>query len=449
VESGFIRDNHLKIKLLNDAYQQAARAEDDVMQRPWGVNVEETPHGLHAIASSFIKLDRISLQTRAVRDVLAMDPLRARKLFELIQLPSVAPLQCNESRFFSLEPYYAALTVELQHGFSSREIGSGQRAAYVSSILKNIKSHWSLIPATQMLNTVSFSEYEYAEILESYAASIRALDADPQGFSILLAEPDLLFDAILKLISLLEKNGINSRPLLEASREYIVLNLNEPTCDGAQDPKGPAALPVAVLQFNEKFGAQLTRANLGPINASEITKEKRPRADNPPPSRWNSQVYSEFVVSLQRLTPPANLRDADTSESVRAFVAQTEDLLTKVTAWSNEGEPETEFFHQKAIIMEGLTERTIGTSLHTKVRDRFLDFLKQYTYEQINSIDWFFYVKELLAADVRTKDARDDLEALLNSQDPVLSNYARLQLLLQTTNSGSVTPSTDTSRQAI
>jgi hypothetical protein len=68
VENGLIRNDGLKAKLLSRAFQKASAAHDDVMLRPWGVNVEETPQGLHAIASTVTRLDRISLQTRVVRE---------------------------------------------------------------------------------------------------------------------------------------------------------------------------------------------------------------------------------------------------------------------------------------------------------------------------------------------------------------------------------------------
>lgn len=82
--------------------------------------------------------------------------------------------------------------------------------------------------------------------------------------------------------------------------------------------------------------------------------------------------------------------------------------------------------------MEGLTERTIGTSMHGEVRDSFIAFLEQNSYQQVSKVDWFLYAKRLLTANVRLAGAKEDLEAFLNSGEPVLSTYARLQLLLQT-----------------
>ncbi len=49
VENGFIHDDSLKIKVLSRAFNKAAAAQDDVMRRPLGANVEETSQGLHAL----------------------------------------------------------------------------------------------------------------------------------------------------------------------------------------------------------------------------------------------------------------------------------------------------------------------------------------------------------------------------------------------------------------
>jgi hypothetical protein len=93
VENGLIRNDGLKAKLLSLAFQKASAAHDDVMLRPWGVNVEETPQGLHAIASTVTRLDRISLQTRVARELFSISPRRAREVFE-----SMPPHASSQSR---------------------------------------------------------------------------------------------------------------------------------------------------------------------------------------------------------------------------------------------------------------------------------------------------------------------------------------------------------------
>jgi hypothetical protein len=426
VENGLIRNDRLRSKVLDDAFEKASGAEDDVMRRPWGVNVEETPQGLHAIASRFTGLDRVSLQTRVVREIFSTNPQRARAMFESMPPPHITQLSCNEAWFFFPKSYYDAVTTLVEHGFSAREIAGGNRASFVTSILKSVQSsHLELAPTAELLNTGNFTDWELREIVPGYVATLTNMDGDAHSFEILMSEPDGLLDAISKLVLLLAKKNIDSRALVQALRDYLVLNFKRSNCGGVQSSTGSrSALPKAILQFNNRFLGELKRANLDPIRESEIKKDSGLNIDSSSPSRWNSQIYPQLLLSLQGLNPPANRDDS-------AWLRRAREFLAQLSAWSDKDEPETEFFHQKALLLEGLAERTIGTSIHPEVLDRFIAFLEQYSYEQVSTIDWFFYAKKLLAAHVRPSETNRDLEAFLNSREPVLSIYARLELLLQ------------------
>jgi len=437
VENGLIRNDRLRRKVLDDAFEKASAAEDDVMRRPWGVSVEETPQGLHAIASGFTHLDRISLQTRVVRETFLKNPQHARELFESIKPPQITPIPCNEPWFFAPNAYYEATTMVATRAFSPREIAGGTRSSFVSSIVRNIQTPLQLAPTARLLNEGQFTDQELREIIPGIAATLRTLTGDPWSFKILASEPDGFFEAISKLIALLDKNNIESRSLIQAARDYLVLNFKQPSCSSADDArKSSSALPNAVLQFNQRFLRELTRANLGPIREDEIRKRDGADIDTPPPARWNSHIYSQLLLSLQSVNPPSNSDDS-------GWMRQVRDLLMQLNAWSGKDEPETEFFHQKAILLEGLAERTIGTSMHPEVLDRFIAFLEQHSYEQVSAIDWFLCARKLLAANIRPGTARADLQAFLNCREPVLNIYARLALLLQDNrNAPPATPAT-------
>jgi len=434
IENGLVRDDRLKIKLLNDAFEKAALAQDDYPERPWGINVEETPHGLHAIASIVTGLNRLSLQTRAVRQVFSMDPQRARKLLDSIPPPRILPLPCNESWFYWLEPYYSTLTISLEKGFSLREIAGGLRSGYVASMIGKTKSHPELVSTVQLLVAGSFTDQELHELVPAFVSSIRNLDGDPQTFAIAMSD-DRLFEGVNKLISLLEKRGIDSRSVVQAMRDYLVRDFNEPSCSELGTSKGSGSiLPDAIIRFNNGFSAQLTRANLGLIEAGELNYEARSHVEDSTPPRWNSKTYSALLRTLQALSPSSDPSDTPKAPAaLNVFLTKAQDLLTKLDAWSETNEPEIEFFHQKAMLLGGLAERTEGTSLHKQVLDRFIMFLQEYPPDQVGAVDWYFYMKKLLHADVKLNDAKDDLAAFLDSSEPVLTVYARLGLVLQMT----------------
>ena len=436
VENGFIRNDALKAKLLTRAFEKASAAQDDVMRRPFGASVEETSQGLHAIASMVTGLNRISLQARVIHELVATDPRRGRRFFESMQPPQLTPVLCNENWYFVPDSYYDALAAVLKRGFSDREIAGGNRAGYVSLITSGIQSHVQPVPLARLLSAGDFTEQELREIVPAYAAKLDEVHGDPLSFSILMSEPDGLFETISTLLASLERHNVDSRALLQAFREYMVLNFKGPNCDTTElSGVSKSALPPAIVLFNKTFRLRLKGTNLSAISENEIKSDTKSNVkDEPLPSRWKSATYFQLLESVQRLNPPSTQKgSAKGGENDAKWLNQAQDVLTRLTAWSSadEGEPEAEFFHQKAILLEGLAKRTSGTSLHEEVLDSFVLFLEQNSYQEVAPIDWFFCAKILLSANVGSNKANTDLKRLADSREPVLSVYARLQSLLQ------------------
>jgi len=435
VENGLVRNPALKAKIITRAFEKASAAQDDVMQLPFGASVEETSAGLHAIASSVTRLNRISLQARVVQQVVATDPRRARQLFESMQRPQLMPVSCNENWYFLPDAYYDALAAVLQRGFSEREIAGGNRAGYLSSIVTETQFHVQLVPVARLLSAGDFTEPELRTIVPMYAATLAEVHGDPLSFNILMSAPDRFFEAINLLLTLLDRRNVDSRAVLQALRDYMLLNFKGPKCGAtasSNDPESP--LPTPIAQFNQTFQSRLVRANLGVIQEDEIKSDAKDGSSNDPPlSRWNSLTYFQLLRSIQKLNTPLIEEELakGRAEHDAQLLSDLQDLLTRLSSWSNEGEPEVDFFHQKALLLEVLAKRTIGTSLQAEVLDTFVRFLEQNSYQDVSPIDWFFFAELLLDRDATPNSSTADLKRLVDSREPVLSVYARLQLLLQ------------------
>ena len=451
VENSFVRNSALKAKVITRAFEKASTAQDDVMRRPFGASVEETSPGLHAIASSVTGLNRISLQARVVQQVVATDPRKARQLFESMHPPQLTPVSCNDNWYFVPDSYYDALEAVSQRGFSDREIVGGNRAGYVNSIIRSTQFHVQLVPLARLLSAGDFTEQEVRVIVPVFAVALADVHGDPLSFSILMSEPDSFFQAITSLLTSLERRNVDSRALLQAFRDYIVLNFKGPNC-GATEPSNDSKspLPTAIVQFNEIFQSRLKGANLGLIREDEIKSDKKGSSpDEPPLSRWNSLTYFQLLESVQKLNTPLTQEELaeGRTENDAKTLSQAQDVLTRLSTWSNEGEPEADFFHQKAILLEAVAQRTIGTSLHAEVLDAFVRFLEQNSYQEVTPIDWFFCAKILLSRNTGSDSSNADLKRLIDSREPVLNVYARLQSLLQsakqTPTSKHVTESTE------
>ena len=254
-------------------------------------------------------------------------------------------------------------------------------------------------------------------IVPVYAAMLAEVHGDPLSFSILMSAPDSFFEAITTLLTSLARRNVDSRALLQAFRDYMVLNFKGPNCGATESSNdSKSSLPTAIAQFNETFQSRLKGMNLSVIGEDEIkSNTKASGPDEPLPSRWNSSTYFQLLESVQKLNTPLTQKELaeGRTENDAKWLSQAQDALTQLSTWSNEGEPEADFFHQKAILLEALAQRTVGTSLHAEVLDAFVRFLEQNSYQEVTPIDWFFCAKILLAKNAGPNSANADLRRWL------------------------------------
>jgi hypothetical protein len=428
IEGGLVTNQALKVKLLTRAFKKASAAQDDLMRRPWGISVEETQQGLHAIASSSARLDRITLQARVVHELLLTEPRRARQVFESIPPPQIEQTSCGQNWYFVPDAYYTAAGEILTKTFPPNEISAGLRSRYLVSVVRNIQSHVQILPLTQLLDRPEFTRAEIIEALTVYAAGLGNLNGDPLSFYVSMYQYDRLWEAITKLVDSLDKHDIDPRLLIQPLRDYLVRNFRILGCTDMNLPKGHKSdLPESLTEFNKRFVATLARLNVSPISEREIAVNTLDKVEDITPQRWKSQTYFQMLHAVQKIDPPgvAEAERGDTSD----WTAQAQDALNQLAGWSAGSENETEFFHQKAIVLEGLAERTIGASIHTKVVEAFVLFLEQNSYQQVSRVDWFLYAHKFLSEGTESGKSRGDLLKFLNSGDPVLNAYARIQLM--------------------
>jgi hypothetical protein len=406
-----------KVRALKNAFDEAARAQDEVSRRPWGANVEETSEGLHALALSAGRLDRISQQSRAVQDTAGIDPKLARVKLGMIAFPRFDSPPCYATWVYFPDAYYEAVAKVMGAGFSPEEISSGQRGEFLRSVVSRVVSHSQLPPVTRLITASDLSGTELATVISSYIYVMDGLRGDAHSFYWIASGHSV--DEFAALVAQLDKQGIAALPLITSFRRYLVANFKATPCTPFKAPD-EGKLPSAVQEFNDKFSTRLKAAGSAAITGDEIkhdAKDDSPTESEPP--RWNSKEYSDLLFSVQGLP--------DMPREIPSIEAKYQEYLLRLNGWSNQSEPETEFFHQKAGFYIGVLERLGPSALRTNVVLDFVKFLEQNSYQQVSKVDWFFYARRLIDVSTKPADRSDVISALTNSGDPVLNLYGRLE----------------------
>ncbi len=416
VEKGASLTASQKIRALKNAFDEAAQSQDDVLRRPWGSGVEETSEGLHAIALSMGRLDRISQQSRAVQDIAGIDPKLARVKLGTIAVPRFDPPPCYATWLYFPDAYYEAVARVMTAAFSPEEISSGQRGEFLRSVVSRVVSHSQLPPVTRLITASDLSGTELANVISSYIFVLDGLRGDAHSF---YATAGRSVDEFATLITRLDKQGIVTLPLITSFRRYLVANFKATPCTPfkAQDS---GKLPSALEEFNTKFANRFQAAGLTVITGEEIKNEVKDTSpiDGEPP-RWNSKDYSDLLFSGQGLP--------DMPREKPSIEAKYQEYLLRLNGWSNQSEPETEFFHQKSLLYLGVIRRLGPSVMRTNVLMDFVKFLEQNSYQQVSKVDWFLYTRRLLDVSTQPAERSEVINALTSSGDPVLNLYGRLE----------------------
>jgi hypothetical protein len=149
-ESGKVVDRTLRLNLLERAFYFAS-AVDTPVQPATSVFVTDTRSGYLALSFSMLKLDKLSLQSRVVADILPISAKKARVLFDEIKLPILTPVSCAEPLTYDVSAFYKTASQIAQDGFSATEKQKELRLALLQPYVGVLQSHVQVRPAAQLL----------------------------------------------------------------------------------------------------------------------------------------------------------------------------------------------------------------------------------------------------------------------------------------------------------
>src|SRR5262249_6352538 len=268
-ESGKLNDRQTKVRLLEQAFDIASNAEQPI-KRTSAVFLPDTRSGYLALAFRFQNLDTLSLQSRVVIDMLALDPVKARELLEQIKL-NLAPVPCEQPLTYDVTLFYQAIASTSKQGFTPKEGLEGRRNDLLVSYLSSLQSHAQVRPASEMLLNADLSSADLGQAATLFAEGLSQLKGDERSFAAtnMPQQGDATAGgSVSHLISVLDSKQIPSTSLLKALREYLVSNVGGHHCastTGAADN-----FPKLVQDFNRRFRLSLTNAGIRPISTDEL-----------------------------------------------------------------------------------------------------------------------------------------------------------------------------------
>src|ERR1700680_3791670 len=295
-ESGKIKDRDAVRDLIERAFRTSAAATFRVRMRGLPGTNTDTRSGVLSQAYD-LKLDALSLQTRAVRDMWAIDKANARDLFRDIPPPVLAPLTCDDAMVYDVADFYRTIGIIANTAFSEMERAKEEHINFLLDYLGQAGSPLQLTPLARL---------------------IKNANATPAQTELLWTE----FKGLLESIQGDERS--NTAALAAISAE------------------GGPGLQVSFDKYEQT--AQICK------NDSGVTPKLERFWQTP-----KAKTLLEDGVKL-RIAPDGHLF-TEAERSTPEWQQRLTDYLSELTDWTSGQEKySADYYHQKSLVFEGLLE---------------------------------------------------------------------------------------------
>ena len=386
-ESGKIASREARLALIEEAFRLAAAAQYRLPLRALPGYDSDSRTAFLSQAYR-LKLDTLSLQTRAVRDMAGVDKPKARELFGEIVTPALPPLTCDDALVPDVGDLYEALALVVNSTFTEKERAKEEHINFLLGYLAQVASPVQLAPAARLIKTVSLTPAQRDVVLGRFNAILQNMSADDRSFSATVGA--LNSEIIPEMLAAFE---MYSRRGLAATRCQDSVAFTAKLADGAEQAKTEGTAKV------ERY--------------------------------WQSDQAKRIVEQAQKLrVGPSGRMLSNADRSSQEWSRQLTDFLKDLADWnSSEEKSEADFYHQKCLVFEALMDLTPPGEQRAATLEAFIAFLTGSNLQQQSPVEWFVHARRLhdRLKNTNTADADRLLDAYQASGNPMLALFATLE----------------------
>lgn len=402
-----------RVRLLAKAFNLAGEAHELFGK------VNRLPHtgenrARYVALSTRIGVDRLALQSRVVRAVLAIDRSAARALFARVEMPALPPASCSDVLVPDVTEYFNAARLILA------ETPWSERSALLERIIERVESPLQLAPAAHLLAESDLSGADWKRLVVGFADRMRGMGGGDPAFRHSVVNQRLAV-AVEGLARKCAADPELAGTLVFAFREFLLAHLNGPGCHESFLPEGRREIrQAAVDPFNAqlRLPGQFTRDGLPPLEFDEIWPSG---ADNGRPDVAGFWQDSEAESLWMKSFRPGKEGGGSPAEPA----LELSDLAGQVSAWQRpEGMTAEDFFHQKLLLYGRVARALPSGPERQRAVATTVALLAGSPMQGRAPAEWLWHIAALLGVDALREDV---LEAMSAASDPALQVYAELE----------------------
>jgi hypothetical protein len=421
--SSLVTEASWKQELIEEAYWSGSHASLPYMQRAEGSSDSVATNAVRAN-----RLEGLTLQTRAVRGMLSLNPEKALRLFDQIQ-PLVLPkLTCSTVSTPDVVDYYQTAVLVFEGSFTAKQRTDGNDVAFLRQLVVSVESPAQVPPTLEVMFAVKITPDERRELLSLFAAKLQQISRSDREYG--AAET-----ALASAIAMERMRPDEAAVLLPVLRSYIVRHVSGRRCTDNMPAVGMMA--KSAEQFNSLI------AKLDPLKSRYrpiSSEEAKPAGDD---GTYQQDLTAQSAQSqavreaLRWLTHGDRVRDDKVlrwtpEERSRAVWLKNYDDAAKLVhdlKEADESSPEA-FFCMKADALNLLATLAPPSPTRDKAMEEYREFLEEYYPSIQNPNLWFTMFRHMLYTARFSDDAKNKawiLDELARSSNPIIALYAKLE----------------------
>jgi hypothetical protein len=374
VEQGHLANKSARRDLIEEAFRSASSAKFQVRMR--GLPGTTTDTGSGSLSRAYdLKLDMLSLESRAVRDMLPIDPVEARKLFTEIARPPLPALTCDGALYYDLSDFYEALSAVVNGTFTQKERAKDEQLNFLTDYLGQATSLLELAPLAAVIQSAGVTAQQRQGLWARLGGMLDTLQADDRSYS----------------ASVLTLSSVNAPELASSLEKY---RQKSHGCESdAPSVKGSSKTP-----------------KLDPY--------------------WQSNNTQQLVQPQKKLRyDKNNLPLSEAERSTPEWQQQVTDYLNEIADWTPDQEKsESDYYHEKCTVLTSLIELVPPGPENDQIVADYVDFISNSDLYQQSPAEWYLEPKTLLdrfqpGTPMRVKL----LDAYQRSGNPILSLEVTLE----------------------
>lgn len=422
-QSPLITQTPWKQELIEEAFWSGSHASFPYLQHADGRSDSVATNAVRANG-----LEAMTLQARAVQEMLPLNSGKALHLFDQIQPMTLPKLACSNPLTPDVADYYQTAVLVFQNSFTAKQRANGEDRLWLKQLVASVDAPAQVPPVMETVFAVKLAPDQRRDLLSQLAANLREIYRSDREYG-------ATETALVSALASARIRSPEAAVFLPTLRSYIVRHLKGQRCT--------ENVPVSgrIAKSAEQFNSLVAKLDPAESRWKRISAEEAKSVGDGGTYRQDLTGRSErsqaVTEALKWLTHGNRVRNGEVlrwtleERSSPEWLGRYDDAAKLVHELSEDDEASPEaLFVMKSDALNLLTTLAPPGPTRDRALEEYREFLEDY-YPSIENVNlWFTMFRHMLYTARFSDDPKNRawiLDGLARSSNPIIALYAKIE----------------------